>query len=79
MSEPKSLIEQSLSHRELLDLRNKICDLHLSDDVHQKYRLQGTVMAAIGLSEYIAHYPNDTWVGVLRAEGWKKEKAKYEQ
>lgn len=62
-----------LIYYQQLEIRDEICSMKFDwmTDV-ELYKMQGEILAQLGFSKYDAHYPNDTWVGTLRREGWEK-------
>lgn len=65
---------RALRYHERIALRDGVCHAVFDlDDEKENYRQQGQMLARLGFDEHDAHYPDDTWVGTLRLEGFRKQ------
>lgn len=64
---------------EKMQVRDAICKLVLRETVEDNYLAQGWVMRAVCLTENEATYPDDTWVGTLRGQGWRNRDGELER
>lgn len=74
MIEKVEFRELRLSHMEMQYAREIITYYHKEfkqfENQEQLYKEDGILFAKIGLTPYMAHYPNDTFVGRIRLEGF---------
>lgn len=70
---------KDLLYWQKLQLRDKICKIQIDElSVQENYELQGENLFKLGFSEIDAKYPDDTYVGVHRLDGWKRAEKEYE-
>jgi hypothetical protein len=64
---------KDLIYYQKLELRNAVCKIMIDGlSPKENYELQGQNMYKLGFNEYEAKYPNDTYVGTHRLDGWKE-------
>jgi len=63
---------EKLHYYQKLQLRDKICEIYIEElSEEQNWQLQGENLYKLGFNEFEAKYPNDTYVGTHRLNGWK--------